>query len=364
MYKIRKSLLNTVKVSYVKDQVAYDIKLNCNEGINPYGYNEEILKNIDLSYDSWKNYNHPVKLVEKIVEVWKPYASVNAENVFLSNGSINSLYTISSMFLSEKPKVLGIMPQFTEYVTNLKALGYEYEALQLKEEDNYEIDVEEFISLISNEHSLIYLDNPNNPTGQFISLENIERIVKRAKTLGVFVLVDEAFADYLGYEMSAGSLINQYENLIVARTFSKGLGLAGPRMGYSICSPFINQALSMLQDPYIFPKFLEDVGVKSLSDKDYLQNATKKIRDTKTMVKESIGNNLKIAVTNNSIPICMLYHKNDNVDLAHEFGKRGVGVISGDDFYGLTKNCVRLRVPKLEEMELLLEALKQIDEIV
>lgn len=133
----------------------------------------------------WKEYHMPLRLKDRIVEYWGPTADISTKNIFLSNGSINSLYTISNIFLSENPKVLGVKPQFSEFVTNLKALGYEYEGITLNRENNYELNVDSLIDMISKEHSLIYLDNPNNPIGQFLSVEQIERIVKRAKELGV-----------------------------------------------------------------------------------------------------------------------------------------------------------------------------------
>lgn len=362
MYKIRNSLLNPEKMSYVKEGVNYDIQLNCNEGINPYGFNEDIIKDRSFPYDMWKEYHMPLRLKDRIVEYWAPTTDISTKNIFLSNGSINSLYTISNIFLSENPKVLGVKPQFSEFVTNLKALGYEYEGITLNRENNYELNVDSLIDMISMDHSLIYLDNPNNPTGQFLSVEQIERIVKRAKELGVFLLVDEAFADYMDITESAANLINEYENLIVARTFSKGLGMAGSRVGYSLCSPEIVEAMAMLQDPYIFPEYLEIISIDILDNYEYLKAAIEKIKKTKTMVVENIGNNLKIAVTEMKVPISMVYHVDHNVDLAHEFGIRGISVISGSDFYGLDKSCIRLRVPRLEDSELLISVLKEINE--
>ena len=82
--------------------------------------------------------------------------------------------------------------------------------------------------------NVIYLDNPNNPTGKIIPLEEIEEVVKKAAELDIAVIVDEVYGDFMSKENSSISLINQYDNLLIVRSFSKGFGLAGLRIGYVI----------------------------------------------------------------------------------------------------------------------------------
>src|SRR5699024_4459156 len=86
------------------------------------------------------------------------------------------------------------------------------------------------------DYKLLYLDNPNNPTGQIIPIEEIEFIVKKAAENSTCVIVDEAYGDYMDQQSSAISLVHKYENLFVVRTFSKAYGLAGMRIGYVVAS--------------------------------------------------------------------------------------------------------------------------------
>ena len=82
--------------------------------------------------------------------------------------------------------------------------------------------------------NLIYIDTPNNPTGQILDKKDAIKLLEYTRNLGIGVIIDEAYGDYLSKEHSCIDLVDKYENLIVIRTFSKGLGLAGIRAGYII----------------------------------------------------------------------------------------------------------------------------------
>ena len=82
--------------------------------------------------------------------------------------------------------------------------------------------------------SFVYIDNPNNPTGQFLSNAELERIISKCEEMKVYAIIDEAYADFIPREESAVMLGPKYSHMISVRTFSKGFGLAGARAGYII----------------------------------------------------------------------------------------------------------------------------------
>ncbi len=112
--------------------------------------------------------------------------------------------------------------------------GATYDYVLLKKEDNFKFNEKEFIEKINPEYKVIYIDNPNNPTGQIIPLSSIENIVKEAAKYDIAVMVDEAYGEYMPKENSAVKLLNNYDNVIALKTFSKGFGLAGLRAGYAV----------------------------------------------------------------------------------------------------------------------------------
>lgn len=363
MYKIRKSLLDTEKKSYVKEETIYDIKLNCNEGINPYGFDEKLLEQVDFNYEMWMNYPYHGPLREAVIKYWEKFVNLEKENIIFSQGSMGSLHSICSLFLTENPKVIGFVPQFTEFVTNLLAMGYEYVGVPLKAENNYRMVIEDLISQIDESYSFVYLDNPNNPTGYYLELDDVRRLLEHAKSKKVFVIVDEAYGDFVENSRSSVNLLEEFDNLISVRTMSKGFGLAGARLGYIIANKTIINYLDKLQDPYVVPGPVVKLGTLLLQNEHYIEGTMKKISKFKKSLRNTLGENLKMAETIDECPIALLYHINESVDLAHEFGLRGVSVISGDDFYSLKKNCCRLRVPTEEKMEILLDVVKEIEKI-
>ena len=126
-----------------------------------------------------------------------------------------------------------------------------FESYKLKPENNYKFIASEFIDLINDDLKLIYLDNPNNPTGQIIPLEAIEKVLKVALDKNIVVIVDEAYGDYMNENNSAVNLVPKYENLIVTKTFSKAYGLAGLRGGYIIQNEDLTKAMKNILSSHV-----------------------------------------------------------------------------------------------------------------
>ena len=131
------------------------------------------------------------------------------------------LEKINKFVIREGSKVLGYALQFSEYITEVRVMGGFYEYMSLKKEEDFEFNYDEFIEKINDSYTLVYIDNPNNPTGQVISLDVIEEVTKKALEEEVIVVVDEAYGDFMDIKNSAVNL--EYPNLIVVRSFSKGL---------------------------------------------------------------------------------------------------------------------------------------------
>ena len=261
--KFRKSLFEFEKKSYVKESTPKNL-LDCSLGTNPFGFPEEILREIELESFDLSNYPSPYNdlLRESLVEYWED--AFSKDEVFISSGSIGCLEKINKFAISEGSRVLGYVPQFQEYITEVKLMGGIYEYVALKEEKDFEFIPEELMEKITEEHVLAYIDNPNNPTGQVIPLDIIEEIVRKAASKDVIVLVDEAYGDFMDKENSAINL--DYRNLIVVRSFSKGFGLANLRIGYVVIKgEELRELYSKVNLPFQVSTLAERIAVKVLS---------------------------------------------------------------------------------------------------
>ncbi len=365
--KVREELKTLDKVSYASDHIDLpEGGVDCFEGCNPYGFPPELLEEaraFDLS--RLGPYPHSTAIFDGLKEYFKGQVDLEPENLMITDGSISALYTINNLFAEKGAKVLGIKPQFSDQEANLKLNGMIYDAVAMKRENNYKIDTQEILDRIDRDGedlSMIYIDNPNNPTGQVINCDVIEHIIKKAEPLGIAVVIDEAYGDLMANENSAIKYLEKYENLIMVRTMSKGFGLAGLRIGYIIAAKPVIACMRKLRNPYMVNEFARDLAGAALMHSHHIWSNIADFAKQKREIRAVIGNNLKMAETCDTVSLCVLYHKDRTVDLKQMLYDRGVLCVSGDCFNGLDKSFVRIRLPKIDEFPKLFEAIKDIDQ--
>ncbi|MCC3867118.1 aminotransferase class I/II-fold pyridoxal phosphate-dependent enzyme [Terrisporobacter mayombei] len=250
-YKVSRCIVEETFLSYAKEENLSEICIDCYGGINNITFSTNVKNAFEkLNYSALKNYPRGNSLKESIKSYWSRRVDLSFNNIILTEGSINGIYLCNKLFLKPDDNVLGYTPQFPEYAMDVKMHGGNFNYYALKEENNHVFNENEFIKLINKTHKLIYLDNPNNPTGQIISLKQIEKIIKLSKNHDIVVIVDEAYGDYMNTENSAINLINKYDNIIILKTFSKFFALAGIRAGYMIVPNNFYNLINKISNPY------------------------------------------------------------------------------------------------------------------
>ena len=160
-------------------------RIDCNEGCNPYGFPpalEEAMADFDIK--RFGPYPHSHAIYDGLREYWKGYSDIEPENVLLADGSISALYVIFGLFQAPGAVVLGNAPTFSDAEMAARMLGIEWRAVALNPDRNYRFDPDAFVEQITDDVTMIYIDNPNNPTGQVINLYAIEKILDRALEVG------------------------------------------------------------------------------------------------------------------------------------------------------------------------------------
>jgi len=349
--KFRDHLKGYNRTTYVKDDGKADTGgsgfIDCALGINPFGCSpllKEALESFDVTCLN-KYPDFPYRELKKdLVSYWRDVTEIEAENIKFGCGSMDILERLNRIFIDRGSKALGYCPQFTDYMTDVESCGGVFEYAALGPQKNYRFDGEELLSKLDDGHRLIYIDNPNNPTGQVIPLPEIQHVVEKAAKKGVCVIVDEAYGDYIGKEESAISVVMQYQNLVVVRSFSKGFGLAGARVGYMVTSRLIADYYSKVEMLFIVSTFGQFAAQVALKDESFLRDSISKVRHIKRRILDTLKV-LRVLETDLRVPIMILQHPSENVDLHEEFNKHGVLTEAGEDFVELGKNSVRLRVP-------------------
>ena len=251
------------------------IKLNTNE--NPYPPSPavgEYLKNVDTG--TLRRYPDPLfsELRSALAERYR----VEADQVFVGNGSDEVLSFIFYAFFDSQNGPL-LFPEFTysfyPVYCDFYSIAFEKVALQ----DDFSIDLDGFLNR-GPACGLIF-PNPNAPTGIGLPLERIARLMGRHAPDTV-VVVDEAYIDFGGE--SAVALINKHPNLLVVRTFSKSLSLAGIRLGFAMGDQRLIKALYTVKDSfnsYPVDTLTQQIGLLAVKDRAYYDKITDRVVATR-----------------------------------------------------------------------------------
>ncbi|WP_312752435.1 pyridoxal phosphate-dependent aminotransferase [Epilithonimonas hominis] len=215
------------------------IRLCFNE--NPFGTSPKALEAMQKSLSLSSRYDF--KLADVLCEKIAGNNNVKKENILVSAGSSFLLELITKYVSLDKGHIIIPDPSFTIFAPIAEFLGMSKSVIELN--DKKKIDLEKMKNSIQKDTKLIYICNPNNPTGDLLSRLEIENFIKSIPD-NIIVLVDEAYIEFTT-QKSLSDLVDVYKNLIVTRTFSKLYGFAGARLGYAIGHPKMIENLKKLQ---------------------------------------------------------------------------------------------------------------------
>ncbi|MEH6681611.1 MAG: histidinol-phosphate transaminase [Sediminicola sp.] len=214
------------------DTEALLAKLNANE--NPYGPSPKAMSALREMAHMGNRYawRELFDLMDKIAGE----EGVKAENIMMGPGSSDLLEKTAMVFFAKGGNIVSADPSYMSLIQVAEATGATWKAVPLKEDWSHDLKAME--AAIDSDTKLIYICNPNNPTGSLTNTEELLDFCSRvSETVPVFV--DEAYLGFLedGAQQSMVSLINKGKNVIIARTFSKIHGMAGLRVGYVVAQP-------------------------------------------------------------------------------------------------------------------------------
>lgn len=242
------------------------INLASNE--SPHHLNEFVLNHIRQSIKSINRYpdNDCIKLKQTIAE----HIGVNSDSVFLGNGSSEVLFSIGKCLLDSDSDVIYSQYSFIVYKMIAEAMGSRSIVTPAKKWGH---DLDVILSKITSSTRVIFIANPNNPTGTWLETKELAAFIRRVPDY-VTIVVDEAyfeFTNHLNY-LDTTHLVNNHKNLIVTRTFSKAYGLAGIRLGYAIANPSLINILNKTKLPYSINSLALIAGEAAIQDIQYLKN--------------------------------------------------------------------------------------------
>lgn len=198
---------------------------------------------------------------------------VPQEWITLGNGSNDILELAAHAFVQPSQSVVYSQYSFAVYPLATQAVGGRAIVVPAK---NFGHDLAAMAKAIAKDTKLVFVANPNNPTGTFVPAAEIEAFLKVVPQ-DVVVVLDEAYNEYLAPELQYDSIawVRQFPNLLVSRTLSKAYGLAGLRVGFGIAQPSVTDLLNRIRQPFNVNSLAQAAAVAALNDTEFLQKSAK-----------------------------------------------------------------------------------------
>ena len=221
------------------DKSEYDFILNQSERSQPipHSYYTKFIRS--LTHEDFAYYPNTKNFKEKICEFY----NVNTENLFLSDGSDIGIKSIFETFTT-CGNIVSSEPSFPMYQVYSSLYDCSYKGI-FYNVDTLELSIDKMLEFVDDDTNLIVLANPNSPIGDYKTIDEIKPLLDT----GIPVLIDEAYIEF-GENESFIKYIDDYPNLIITRTFSKGFGAAGCRVGMTFSNPHYIENISKFRQMY------------------------------------------------------------------------------------------------------------------
>ena len=241
------------------------VKLASNE--NPRGVSPKALAAIAAVLPDLARYPDGFELTQALSE----RLGVPMQQIVLGNGSNDVLELAGMAFLAPGCSAVYSQHAFAVYPLATQARGAQSIVVPAK---NFGHDLEAMLAAIRPDTHMVFIANPNNPTGTMLTAAELEAFLRRAPK-NVVIVLDEAYNEYLDPALRCPSIawLASFPNLIVTRTFSKVYGLAGLRVGYAVCHPEVAALLNRVRQPFNVNNLAIVAAVAALADQDFLRDS-------------------------------------------------------------------------------------------
>lgn len=361
--------------------------MDYSSNINPYGIPESLKKRITENLEILERYPDPdyVELREKLAHLNK----IDMSDIVLGNGATEIIFLF--MKVINPKKILIVSPTFGEYERAVKATEIpgdivslscsddnknienkeiEIEYFELKESDDFKLNIGNLKNELEKKYDLLIICNPNNPTGKFLKLTQTEEILKECNKYDTKLFIDEAFIEFLADGMKE-SIINTEENkknLFVTRAFTKFFAIPGLRLGYGMYfDKELEQKISEKKEPWSVNNIAEMAGLTVLDDTEYIEKTLKWITKEKIYMYEKLNEISGIKVYETEVNFITgkidekLFSEGLNVKILREkMLEQGILIRDASNFKFLDERFFRLAIKDRASNDRVIEAMKEI----
>lgn len=327
--------------------------------INPAGVSEIFKQAVTENFSLLERYPDPHyrELKKSIGE----FNGVSPERIIAGNGAVEVLFLYLKALSPRKAMIIS--PTFSEYERGLSTMGCEITYHELREEEDFILDIPRLLSELKDEELLI-LCNPNNPTGKFIPLHEIERLNRELELRKIKFLIDESFIEFIeGWEESSSQLLRR-ENIFILRAFTKFFGIPGLRLGYGITwDASLLKKMQEIREPWSINTFAELAGKLLPRDRDYIAATYSWISEERSWFHHKLSENRNIKVYESQVNFILIkLFTMDSAEFKNAMLERDFLVRDASNFRFLDKNFIRLAVKDRENNRKIIKNIMEVTE--
>jgi len=354
----RKSITELIsyKPNFGKSNFKNIIRMSANE--NPLGCSPKVLK----SMKSIQFNRYPPQVSENLITSISKRFDLDKNKIILGNGSDELISILAQSFINYEDEAIYTEYGFLQFPQAIAVSGGK---AVIAKDKNLTVSVDNILNMITPKTRIVFLANPNNPTGTFIDKREVIRLIESLPK-NILLVYDAAYAEYINNpEYTDGiSLVNKYENVVMLRTFSKLHGLAGIRLGWGYSSESIVKTLMSVRGPFSVNSIAIEAGIVAIEDKDFQKKSfnynkkhmkwfEKELNKLNMLYQKSVTNFILI-----KFPIL----KNKDAESAENFFSEQGILVRNMTAYNL-KEYIRVSLGTVEENIKFINSLKKFLEI-
>ena len=327
--------------------------LDFSANINPLGPPEWLRSLVSRNIGSLTHYPDPdyVNLQRAISARY----GVTEEETIAGNGSTEILYLISRALPARRAVVP--VPAYSDYALASELSGLSVEKVFLKEEDGFKPDMEAIESRLM-EHDLVFIGQPNNPTGLLYDADALRNMALRNKS--ATFIIDEAFADFV--EGMDSLTRRRPPNVLVLLSLTKFFAIPGLRLGCAVADPDVISRIRKMMPPWSVNTFAQSMGEAALADVDYTKKTREYVRAERVRLTGELCSISGLYVYPGEANFLMVRIDRKEIDapgLAQKLLRAGIAIRVCENFDGLNTRFFRVAVRTAEENERLCHALRE-----
>ena len=335
---------------YKFDHKVYDFSAN----LNPLGMPEEVKQAIISNIDAYESYPDPFN--RELTAAISSFHGVEEGRICCGNGAADVIFRIP---LALKPeKALLVSPTFSEYQQALETVGCRVHHHFLTEEKEF-IPDDSILESVDSSYDMMFLCNPNNPTGIPAGRELVLAIAEKCRKCGIVLVIDECFSEFLDEEekYSVMDCIKDLSNVIILKAFTKIYAMAGLRLGYCICGDYetADKIRGTLQ-PWTVSPVASKAGTAALQLEGFVEKTKEYVRENREFLVNGLQN-LGYRVYNTRANY--IFFKGSE-HLSASLEAYDIMIRSCSNYISLDKHYYRIAVRTREENEYFLKSLEKV----